>query len=1826
MNPRRAGPGPQLSAGHLRVDAARAIAKLREYQLADRTAWILEAVRAAVAAGATRIALDGDSNDVWLYWDGEPWPAADLPRLFDELVSPEAAGEHHHVRLLAAAVNSALGLHPAYVDVFAVTATGSAIRARYTPDVLDTPAAELGDAPLHRIAAEPATPPAGTTRGMAVHLRRRVGLEVLSYLFRHEPPELALARVACQDIAVPLRVGGANHQAGSDELGRHRPRHDVVRVPLGEDLDGFVAVTDPIAARSPVAMSIAERGVVLATSAIDLGIADGQAALPLRVFIDAPRMPTNASRSQVRHEGHPLPAAARRARAVLPALIAALVAELADDRPPAIRERARAAALALIAASSRRWSWGFLRSNVLRPLAQLPLVRDATGQPRPVDNEWRGFAHTGRSPLPDELAPWLDDVLWIPPGDASAYLVPAEAVDPQALRQHVRFARREQRARRRFLGHATREARIAPRQTPRIRARLGASLERTRDPAQPASAAPVTRSCVDDAWFEGLTGEVCIHAAGDSGELVLLLEGRELERIEFASQIAFSMVIDDPRLAPAERYRAALRDASYRRVERAMRAGVLRAMEAVVLAEAGATLPDGFAAGPSIAPDEHARSVRAAIALASELAARMRGPLATAPAWRCADGTWTDLAALCRCEVIGTMPPDASLVPPRGRIVVHASAAEHDQLAKLAPATTVVRYDPARSTARQSAHDLATRMLAPTTQFALAIREDDRAIAVAPAMAPRLHLYHHGVKLADRHRSMTVVPCSIAVDADAAVPDATWTSIHLDGHADADLVRWEIALVRAIASSLVGARPPELFGDGAIDLGGELGEALCVALAYAEPVELLGAELADKLRAAPMLRVLGEARPWTADALAAAFPNAIPYVDALAAPVAGFTPLCGDLRLAHAIGKLVGRRVVEGTAELERRRRAAVRAVHLADHRTTAPRPLQLPDAAITVPLASAHGRGVVGIARRGSCELHVFVEGRPFRVLRPDAPPVVAVIDVAETCADETFGELRDSIAGELTTDVRRAIPALVIAIARAAPRSLVELGEPRTLLANCLDGELLGPEVRDELARLLAFPAIQGGAVTLAQRPDAIEIAAWDGDWLGPDPGKFDPAVIHVPHGAGELRAIVSALHRFPIIDATEAVAKLQAQRRMARGLLPVPSVPGATAEVKRRLAELGDVARALGPGEIALVDAPVSLVLLHVHGELRRRAELPGVFPTVYLAIEAPDLVARLERDERDDQDDVATALAQLRAPGQLPRSYVPQAQELATVLVQQIVAATPHTRLPAWVRRTLRCALLSNHAFAPLADVALFPIVTGTWVTWRAIAAQIELVGDAWAVAGMPANPSPLDPRRFVLLLDASEQQLARRLGLPVIEATHELALDLVARTKRARPPAQSLAIDPADGVLATMSLDGDGTSGPRGVVGVLAPEAAHRRTTLVHRALHPFDPVTDVCRWPTIAVVDDARLIPDRTWSQAVQDATWKQLAQAIRAASETALRTLFQAPAGALEIEPITWASHIELSSLREAPNIQLRGLLWLAGPPGLPGVVELRTATGRRTFSTPRRVAVSGSLLVHTPADEPRALDSLDRVLDELCAAGHAALVKKLVLRTNLAPDLVAAHVAHALALDRITPASARSIRFACFRPEPFDAGQLAAVLRGPGTIPLIDPGPDAVANELSIADDGSELARLVLAWLGPRVRRDRRAPRALQPLPASAPPPAAPPLLAAPARPRPSHPLDILVAALSRRLAEIGVPVGKYAIIEGERDPILRVDGGLCLAADHPQLRAIAAACLARTAWASAAVDALAAHAVTVLNVALTSVTDATEAHALGALLAGS
>ena len=83
-----AGPGRRVGQGHLRVDTARAVQKLRTYQLADPTAWVLEVVRAAVMVGATEIEASGDANDVTLSWREGTLDDDEMRGVLDALVNP----------------------------------------------------------------------------------------------------------------------------------------------------------------------------------------------------------------------------------------------------------------------------------------------------------------------------------------------------------------------------------------------------------------------------------------------------------------------------------------------------------------------------------------------------------------------------------------------------------------------------------------------------------------------------------------------------------------------------------------------------------------------------------------------------------------------------------------------------------------------------------------------------------------------------------------------------------------------------------------------------------------------------------------------------------------------------------------------------------------------------------------------------------------------------------------------------------------------------------------------------------------------------------------------------------------------------------------------------------------------------------------------------------------------------------------------------------------------------------------------------------------------------------------------------------------------------------------------------------------------------------------------------------------------------------------------------------------------------------------------------------------------------------------------------------
>ena len=1780
----RPPPGPQLSVGRLRVDAARAIVKLREYQLVDRTAWVLEAIRAAVASGATSIELRGDSNDVWLQWAGEPWPAVELPKLFDELVSPEPGADRQGIRLLAAAVNSALGMNPAYVDVIAIAETG-ATRVRYTPEILEAPDGDLGDAPLRRLATEPIERPLDAAPGMIIHLRRRASLEVIGYLLRGgEPPEIALARANCQSIAVPLRIG-------TFVLDRKNLGNDLVRVQLGDGLDGFLAITDPASRRvaSPgVTMEIAECGVLLETSSLDLDL-EPRHTIPIRLLIDAPKMPTNASRSEVRRDAHPMTTAVSRGRIVIPDLIEALVRMLSVEP---IEPRARSAALGLIASVIAGPDWASTAQSLIGPLkalADLPLVRDATGTPRPIAWSWRDFHHAGRSPLSQSLAPWMNNVLWVPPDDPASWLLGWS--DPELMKRHRRWARRELRAERRFYRHAKRGAHVVASSRPRVRARLGAGI---------------AGSCIDNASFDGLTGEICLHEQR-GGELVVLLAGRELERITFDTAIGFEAVIDSARVRPADRYRGVVRDAEYASVERALRGGLLRAIEALASVATGAACPPGIElSGEVSGADVH--WFREAYRLTRELGAEVRPPLSSVPLWP--EVSWQSLSLdeLRTKEAIGVAPPgtDGRRLSTRPVILVDDSG--RAELTRLLPGIPIVRYQTHHLTYDSDSRELARGLLARHPHaLAIEVAEHACAIASAPDGDARLVIRHRGTRVAEQLYQPTLLPCAIVIESDAVLPGDGWShAAALGSVSELDLSALERALVRAAAHALVGERSPDLFGASPVMLAEALGRALCHAVLATDPRLLLGDELIAKLRTQPLLTLLGVGRLHSMDEVAILFPQSIPYVETLGEATPGFTPVVAPGEVVRAVAALTGRQSRNATSELEDRRIAFVRDLRIGRHRETSQRPLALAEAAIGIDLSSTIARGVVGIGR-DVLEIQVLVEGRPFQVItRTGEPPLHAVVEIGLEHTLPSFEAMQPERIEELVAAVRDVTPELLVAIVEQLPTALADAGPERDLATAWVTKQSLSRKMRDKLRESIAFSNVQGGRSPLAAaiEGNVLLTAWWSGTWLPPETGEqpdhCDRAIVHVPEGPCQVRTLIDALHQGAVGELTAQVAALQARRQMARGLLPRPRV-AAPPELTRPLDAFGEVARKLGIGEIALVPGP-SLALIHVHGKLVTRIPI-DVLPSVHVALEAPELVTATQDHGTELLDDPIAQLQMLAREPPRVRMLTTQIQRIAILLAQEIMATLGERSLPIELRHNLRRAILYGRFDGRLVPVPVFETATGAWVTFDRLVEQRRDLHNLWAVTRGARHTRPLDDHRIVLVLEADELALKAVADIGVIDATQELALDALTRANRERPPTTSLELN-AEGLLAEATLEGDGITAPQGRVGILSPRRAERRHLWPHQKLHPFDEIADPCDWPTVAIVDDARLRPDRTWQKPIENVAWKQVVAAVRAASDTAIRTLTQPPTKALASIRIVPVIYLGLPSLISQPKVQLRGALWVSGPPSRSSSLRVIDSLSEYAIAQPAS-GIDGVVYVHGPYGW-----SSNATLQELCALVHGKLVRELLATQRDDHDLVAAHAARALALGRISIDDAKDLVFTCFA-RPLSAAELAALFASEGAVPTALPG--MTTSEVAFADDRSELARVVRDILGPRLRAERGLRR-----------PAATSATVRQPAPRPRHPLQDFIDILHARVTALAIPVTAWRIVDDRTSPIAKYEDPVIeIAGLNPRVIAIAAACHAHSPWADDAVDALTAHVVTVLNIALTSITDASERGALLSLV---
>jgi hypothetical protein len=1741
---RRPPPGVQLSSGRIRVDAARAIAKLREYRLADPSAWILEAVRAAVGSGATRIALDGDADDVRLVWEGPAWPAATLPELFDELVSPEAARDVYPRRLLAGAVNSALGLEPAWIDVVSVSG-GTAARVRFTPAIV-TPG-EDGAAPLRDLDVETVPVPYGAADpGMYVQLHRRVSLETVGrFLTGGEAPELGLARWAGRDLPVPFLVGGK-------DVARGEHHDDVVRVELGENLDGFVAVVHPQLLRgrtSVPAMDVAELGVRVVRerwtpSTLEAAWSQDRAPLPVRLVINGPRMPTNASRSQVRRDDHPIAAALRRGDQQVEALVGELARRFTDAGD---REIMRHAALALLAPAIAGVTWSEDATALPRPLsvlAKLPLVRNALGDWRAPAEYWRGPVFRGDGPVARELSPWLATMPWIPPGDAAEILLGASKPDAREARRAIKAAVRRLGARKAFMAQPVQDARVAPRAESRVRAKIAAVLQRL----EPRAA------------FEGLDGEVCVAHAPGPGRMTIHYEDRPLATAVLDTPLAIEAVVTGARIVPDERYRGVAADGELRRAESAVRIAAIRAIEALA----------GDAAHPGVevsAPrgrsgsDDALLLVALAMARESNFRVEDHSPLATAGLFVSRDGLRHSLAELRRETAVAVIAAGAQVTPPPGRLMITATAAEQMLLTRLlAPATAVVPYDgPYARPPLDPGLVLARAIAARTGAVALVKREGafGGAIGIAPSDHSTLTTYHRGKSLELVAREPAHVDCAIAIDSEAVVPSADWSKVwHDGGIGRLDLAGWERELVRATVRALLGDPEPDLvIPQRPVRIEDATGQALCVALADGDPEELLGTELLVRLRSAEIWTALGGDGGWSIDRLRGAFGDDIPAIHEgellQAAEIEGWHPLVGGPLVRRVVARLSGRAVVDASAEIVRHLRTALRRRKLADHRARPAEPLELPAACAPVALAG-DVRGVVGIGEANRLEAVVLVEGRRFaRVVSTPDLPLRAVVELSIEAVDLERGEVGAIQNGRVLAAVRAGAAAWLAQIAAARPEMLADDEPTRELLGRWLTQA--GDDhraVRDALRSARAWRTIQGGRASLAAAVNgpSIPTASWSGEWLNGDPADaLDGPVLALSAGrdGDVVRVILDEIGPWQTHDVTPAVLRLQARRRVLSGKVPSPTVEGAARELTRRFDEL-DVHHTLGVGEVALDDAATSHALLHFEGQLR--ATLPlDVVPAVKIAFEAPDLV-----DAMKSPGGMAAAHKE-----QLAR----QVQALALALVTQVaIAAERGVSLPAWLRRRLASAVLAQRLEPErVTHVPLFTTLAGTLMTWNDVLAQETLLGDVWFLVGEPPG-QPLDNRRRVVTLSAEDAALASRMsGRMFVDGSRELALDAQARINRARAPLARLELPAAvRGAAMGVAELTTTASGRRGIVAALRPGAVGLRGLHACRGMVPFERAADPCVWPTYAIVEDPELRGDRTWKRAAEDEVWTALGDDVRTTSRMAIRSWLAAPADALASELVEeW--HVDRDTALWDASL-VRGVVWidaLAGAGGGRGLVTVSTPHGDVEIDAPPEAPLWGRLYT---APEPRGLVQAVRAI---CRARHEAMARRAgVWREPVREPEVDAQGVH--------------------------PGGRTRKRSGTGWTPGIELRAEAPPRE----------------WVPPPDQEwDPEPP----PKPKAEPPP---------------HTLERLVAAVRARLTE-GAPigVGSNAKIDAAREapPVQFESGRLVFAGRSELLVAVNEGRDDKAPWAAAAIDALAAHCMSLINLAHTPVDDRQERAAI-------
>ncbi|MDI1444890.1 hypothetical protein [Polyangium sp. 6x1] len=1601
-----------LARGRIRVDARRALAKLREHLLVDLHLYAAEIARAAVASGATFLDVQYDADDVVFVFDGEPLAENELPRLLDHVL--DAGGSVRALRGLALGVNAALGLGPSFVDIH-IRAAGEAkaARVRFVPSVLAGEDAPLPD--VERVALPKGMP----ERGSRVHVRRRIGFETLKRAARRElPREIGLLGDAMHDAPLALRRAGESLPLAP------RPQ-PLLRVRFREkDLRRGAIEILAVPAGPPV-VEYLELGVLLlrrpfAAEPMFPSAAHAQVELPVRVMVDADELPTNASRSALREDAGLALRAEQAARSGLVDALRTLVALVTGEGKPLPgvevlqhdKARLEDALGAFVCVAAGALLRGTDLGEQARALLELPLLRNAVGgplTPMALLSRDKGavYVFEGQEPAPAELEPWLDDVVWARGRLAERILVDFEI---QGAEKRIAAAQVAHERRRRL--HAR------PRSEPAV-------------PPEPDHVVKETFH-VKDGPFRGLRGQLALGAEGiGSGQrpstVRVYVEGRHIDTIT-VDRDKLPLAIDaalawDGQIVPRFSYEGvhdsdALRLAIFQltrlsllalgshveRLAQEKRAADLERLRPLARAAVGAFVRAAEALGIEDPPPEPALSAYT--------------PLWTRSFWPSPDPERLPLSLaelrtyVDRTNAICHAPPGTTGVAPDKRPVVAVTDLELGWLAKVFQGVTLVPYARALRPPREPVtprlgmfHELCASRRAegpfaevlPSMPFEV---QQGRGV-IAPARKDEILWLHAGVLLQVVATDKYIEPTTIVVEYDGLVPAPSWDRVVWTRDMGF-LVPVRDELLKRIVAALEGnAEARAALKDPPTGAPGPLLRAYVVEAITRHRNH----PLTERIEALPLVQVLDEEGRPELVSLASVRkrypePEMIPFLRAAPDfPTLAWRPvLCLDDREAYAFERWAGGRAKNAQGEIEARKQGA-RTEY--DRRVFRAKPVL--DPFVCGPLAEPEGLTALwyeeeqtetsmsvaaALPRRGielrTAEVEILLDKRLLctRKLTTLPVPVVARILLASETFVVPFSDVTP--AGATVAEARVYSAACSLAaglVVHAKGREMAAFfGDHRVLrLVAALYKVSAQDATRSEIleadfalrAADFRWPTVQGDERAFSELvPGSAKL--FHGrtrytQWQPPTRGgsELDAPIVYTPASPeGNLLREILVGMGYELVDVSEALAALQA-RRTGEAAQGRPRLPGSPAHPRLRvdLASLNSHYE----GEIELTESGRADVQVEtLRGEVVT-LDVDGMFPfRAKVRVEDVDLDANDKRDIAVD----------------LTKSAKKHLESLADEL----------DALPSFARTSLRRVVCAHSRKDQTlakrrAAMRVFPDILGGYHS----IADIEGDGSSpYPYVSFPP-PYPSAPRpRPPLALTTEELEAIRSRAL-FEDVSPALRRELAAEQRRLAPPLDFIGLDATQRAkcMDVLPFRGDGVLGE---IGILMPEHAPARGIHVHTTRRLLCSVLDGDGWPILAVVNDDSLPTNRGFDGIKGHAAREGLRARVAGQANEHLGKWFVPPPAVLA----------ELSVHGPVPGVPffVKGMLWL--PPSWAGAgrIEVRDATNKETVSRHYEVAgpkhfdgtvpVCGRLLV-----APTRVGNLDT------SAMRAALGKFLVERT---------------------------------------------------------------------------------------------------------------------------------------------------------------------------------------------------------------------------------